>query len=189
MTDADAFILFISGPAGAGKSAAADAWASARPGCAAHIELDSVRELIKSGFADPRDGWSDATDWQYRIARANCADMARRYVAEGITCVIDDAIFPAWEAVNYAGWRRLLGATPHRLVILLPDFETILERNARRSGRRLLAPELLRVIYDMMAPWREQQVYPIIDSSALTVTQTAQRIQGIQDSLDRVSAM
>ena len=56
MTDAGAFVLLISGPPGAGKSAAADAWASAYPGCAAHIELDSVRELVKSGFADPRDG-------------------------------------------------------------------------------------------------------------------------------------
>lgn len=181
MTDTGAFILFITGPAGAGKSAAADAWASARPGCAAHIELDSVRELVKSGFADPRDGWSDATDWQYRIARANCADMARRYVAKGITCVVDDAIFPHWEAADYAGWSRLLDAIPQRLVILLPDFETILARNAQRSGRRLLAPEMLRVIYDMMTPWREQRVYPVINSSALSIAQTAQRIQQALD--------
>jgi chloramphenicol 3-O-phosphotransferase len=176
-----AFVLFISGPAGAGKSAAANAWASARPGCAAHIELDGVREMVKSGFADPRDGWSDATDRQYRIARANCADMARRYVAEGITCVIDDAIFPLWEASDYAGWSRLLDAAPHRLVILLPDFETTLARNVQRSGRRLLSPDLLRVIYDMMLPWREQQAYPVLDTSTLTIAQTAQRIQ---DALD-----
>lgn len=181
MADSDPFILFITGPAGAGKSAAADAWARSRPGYTAHIELDNVRECIKGGYADPRDGWTPDADWQYRITRANCADMARRYLAEGITCVIDDAIFPLWEDVNYAGWNQLLGTAPRRLIILLPDFETILARNAQRSGLRLLSPEMLRVIYDMMLPWRDQQSYPVINSSRLSIAQTAQRIQSALD--------
>lgn len=182
MAGSDPFILFVAGPAGAGKSAAADAWARSRPGYTAHIELDNVREYIKGGYADPRDGWSPDVDWQYIITRANCAHMARRYVAEGITCVIDDAIFPLWEDVDYTGWRQLLGATPRQLVILLPDFETILTRNAQRSGSRLLSPQMLRVIYDMMLPWRDQQIYPVIDNSALSVAQTAQRIQSALDA-------
>ncbi|HEX2348313.1 MAG TPA: AAA family ATPase [Ktedonobacterales bacterium] len=177
MAESEPFILFIAGPAGAGKSAAADVWARSRPGYTAHIELDNVREYIKGGYADPRDGWSPDVDWQYRITRANCADMACRYVAEGITCVVDDTIFPLWEEVDYAGWSHLLGATPHHLVILLPDFATILARNARRGGPRLLSPEMLRVIYDMMLPWRDQHSYPVIDTSTLSVAQTAQRIQ------------
>ncbi|HEX8730155.1 MAG TPA: AAA family ATPase [Ktedonobacterales bacterium] len=184
--DSDPFILLVSGPAGAGKSAAADVWARSRPGYTAHIELDNVRECIKGGYADPRDGWSPDVDWQYRMTRANCADMARRYVSEGITCVIDDAIFPLWEDVNYAGWSQLLGAIPHQLIILLPDFETILARNARRSGSRLLSPEMLRVIYDMMLPWCDQHSYPVIDTSQLSIAQTAQRIQS---ALDERSSM
>ncbi len=107
--------------------------------------------------------------------------MARRYVAEGITCVVDDAIFPLWEEVDYAGWSQLLGDMPHHLVILLPDFATILARNAQRSGARLLSPEMLRVIYDMMLPWRDQHSYPVIDTSTLNVAQTAQRIQHALD--------
>ncbi len=179
MTDERAFVLLLTGPAGAGKSAAADAWATGQRRHAAHIALDDVREFVRAGWADPRDGWSPETDWQYGIARRNCADMARRYVAEGITCVIDDAIFPRWESANYAGWENLLAETPHCLIVLLPSYDAITARNARRAGRRLLAPEMLRTIYDMMFPWGEQQDAPIINTTSLTIAQTAQEIERV----------
>ncbi len=175
--------MLVTGPAGAGKSATAEAWASAQGPYSAHIELDAVREFVKAGLADPRDGWTPETDWQYNIARRNCADMARRYVAEGITCVIDDAIFPLWEQVNYAGWSHLLAETPHTLIILLPSYATVAARNAQRHGRRLLAPDMLRTIYDMMLPWRDQRDFPIIDTSSLTIAQTAQRMLSALDDL------
>jgi len=178
-----AFVLLVSGPAGAGKSAAADAWASAQEPYSAHIELDAVREFVRSGWSDPRVGWNAVTDWQYAIARRNCVDMARRYVAEGITCVIDDAIFPLWEQVNYAGWSQLLAETPHYLIVLLPSFATVAARNVQRHGRRLLPPDLLRTIYDMMLPWRDQQAIPVLASSSLTIAQTAQRMQRVLDDL------
>ena len=183
MSGGGAFVLLVSGPAGAGKSAAAATWASEQARYAAHIELDAVREFLKAGVADPRDGWTAETDWQYNIARRNCADMARRYVAEGITCVIDDAIFPLWESANYAGWRQALGETPHALIILLPSYATVAVRNAQRHGRRLLAPDMLRTIYDMMLPWEDQRDFPVIDTSSLTIAQTAQRMRSALDDL------
>jgi adenylylsulfate kinase-like enzyme len=88
MMEQRAFVLLITGPAGAGKSAAAAAWAAGRATLTAHIALDDVREFIAADYADPRDGWTIETQRQYDIARPNCADMARRYVAAGITCVI-----------------------------------------------------------------------------------------------------
>jgi chloramphenicol 3-O-phosphotransferase len=169
-------VLLITGPAGAGKSAAADLWATRQTRPTAHIELDDVREFIKSGLADPRDGWSPATAQQHAIARANCADMARRYVAEGITCVITDAIFPLWESVNYAGWSQALGETPHAMIVLLPSYEAVAARNARRHGRRLLSPAMLATIYEMMLPWRDQQRFPVIDTSSLSIAETARAI-------------
>jgi chloramphenicol 3-O-phosphotransferase len=184
MAEERAFVLLITGPAGAGKSAAADAWATGQARPTAHIELDNVREFIRSGWADPRDGWSSETDRQYNIARRNCADMARRYVAEGITCVIDDAIFPLWERVNYAGWSQLLAETPHTMIVLLPSYATIAERNARRHGLRLLAPDMLRTIYDMMLPWREQHDFPVIDTSQLTIAATVLEIQQVVAHLE-----
>jgi len=177
MPQEGAFVLLLTGPAGAGKSAAAAAWARAQPGYTAHIQLDDVREMVVGGFADPIAGWSELTQWQYEIARRNCADMARRFVAESMRCVIDDAIFPLWEGVDYSGWRPLLADIPHTLVVLLPQYQVVVARNAQRRERRLLAPGLLRTIYEMMLPWNEQHEVPVIDNSTFTVAETAQAIQ------------
>lgn len=186
MTYADAesaFVLLLTGPAGAGKSAAARAWASMQPGYVAHIELDNVRDQIVTRFADPRDGWNAEADRQYAIARQNCADMARRYIGEGILCVVDDAIFPLWDRVNYEGWRQALGDVPHVLIALMPSFAAVEVRNAQRSGNRLLAPDMLHTIYSMMEPWRDQSEVPVLDTSTLTIEGTA---QAIQHTLDRL---
>ncbi len=183
MLETHAFILLLTGPAGAGKSAAGVAWASAQPGYAAHIQLDDVREMVVGGFADPVAGWTAQTQWQYDIARRNCADMARRFVAEGICCVIDDAIFPLWESADYAGWRDLLNDLPHALVVLLPRYEVVLARNAQRQGRRLLAPALLQTIYEMMLPWTAQNAFHVIDNSTLTPAETAEAIQRLTERL------
>lgn len=183
MENLDAFVLLVTGPAGAGKSAAAHAWAAGRATSTAHIQLDDVRELIVAGFADPRDGWTAETQRQYELARRQCADMARRYVAAGVTTVIDDAIFPLWESCDYAGWDAALGDTPHYLVTLLPDEASIIARNAQRHGRRLLTTDLLHVIYAMMEPWRDQQRFPVLDTSALSIAETALAIQRAVDIL------
>ena len=74
---ADRPVLLITGPAGAGKSATADAWARSRPFPCAHVSLDDIREQVKSGFAYPPDGWNDETQRQYDLARGNVATMAR----------------------------------------------------------------------------------------------------------------
>jgi len=109
--------------------------------------------------------------------------MASRYVAEGITCVIDDAIFPLWDEVSDAGWRMALGDTPMYLIALLPSYETVAARNATRSGRRLLNPPMLRMIYDMMLPWRQRLDTAIIDTSSLSITETVSEMERLLDYL------
>jgi predicted kinase len=182
MDDA-AFVLLLSGPAGAGKSAAAREWARRQPGQVAHISLDDIRELLVNGFADPRDGWNAETDRQFVLARQNCADMARRFVHEGAICVIDDAIFPDWQYANHAGWLTALGDLPSHLIVLMPSYDTLVERNAQRSGSRLLGGQMLRDIYQMMLPWREQTSVPVLDTTTLTIAETA---EAIQRELDRL---
>jgi len=48
--------LLITGPAAAGKTTVAGAWAETRRDMCAHLSLDSFRLLIKSGYHDPRAG-------------------------------------------------------------------------------------------------------------------------------------
>ncbi len=171
------FLLLLTGPAGAGKTTVARVWASAQPRPAAHISLDDVRDFVKSGFVNPADGWNDEAERQLVLARQGCAFLARQYAQAGFLCIIDDAIFPGWESANYGGWEELLAGVPYYLVVLLPKFEYLIERNQHRTGNRLLSEAMLRTIYEMMLPWRDQTAFPVIDNSDLSIEETVRAVQ------------
>ncbi|MFI0239533.1 Pro-rich N-terminal domain-containing protein [Streptomyces sp. NPDC016845] len=164
--------VLLIGPAGAGKTSVAKYWADRRRVPTAHISLDDVREWVRSGFADPQTGWNDNSEAQYRLARRTCGFAARNFLANGISCVLDDAVFPDRPVVGLGGWKRHVG--PGLLpVVLLPGLEIVLERNAQRSGNRRLSDEEVAAIHGRMAGWYGSGL-PIIDNSQLDVAGTAQ---------------
>ncbi|MFF8409630.1 AAA family ATPase [Streptomyces omiyaensis] len=163
--------VLLIGPAGAGKTTVARHWARRRPVPTAHISLDDVREWVCSGFADPQSGWNEHSEAQYRLARRTCGFAARNFLANGISCILDDAVFPDRPVVGLGGWKRHVG--PGLLpVVLLPGLEVVLERNAQRSGNRRLSDEEVAAIHGRMAGWYGSGL-PIIDNSALDVEATA----------------
>ncbi|MFI1565822.1 Pro-rich N-terminal domain-containing protein [Streptomyces sp. NPDC020490] len=164
--------VLLIGPAGAGKTSVAKYWADHRRVPTAHISLDDVREWVRSGFADPQSGWNDSSEAQYRLARRTCGFAARNFLANGISCILDDAVFPDRPVVGLGGWKRHVG--PGLLpVVLLPGLEVVLERNAERTGNRRLSDEEVARIHGRMAGWYGSGL-PIIDNSQLDVAQTAQ---------------
>ncbi|QDY75863.1 AAA family ATPase [Streptomyces qinzhouensis] len=170
-TGATTLAVLLIGPAGAGKTTVARHWAAARRVPTAHISLDDVREWVCSGFADPKAGWNEHSEAQYRLARRTCGFAARNFLANGISCILDDAVFPDRPVVGLGGWKRHVG--PGLLpVVLLPALETVLERNARRSGNRRLADEEVASIHGRMAGWYGSGL-PIIDNTKLDVETTA----------------
>ncbi|MFI9274685.1 AAA family ATPase [Kitasatospora sp. NPDC052896] len=171
--------VLLIGPAGAGKTTVARHWAERRPTTTAHISLDDVREWVQSGFANPQSGWNSSSEAQYRLARRTCGFACRNYLANDISCIIDDAVFPDRPAIGLGGWKRHIG--PGMIpVVLLPGLDSVLARNARRSGNRRLSDEEVARIHGRMAGWYNSGL-PIIDNSQLDVAATA-------DALDRVIA-
>ncbi|MER7571902.1 Pro-rich N-terminal domain-containing protein [Streptomyces sp. NPDC057806] len=169
--------VLLIGPAGAGKTSVAKYWADHRRVPTAHISLDDVREWVRSGFADPQTGWNDHSEAQYRLARRTCGFAARNFLANGISCILDDAVFPDRPVVGLGGWKRHVG--PGLLpVVLLPGLEIVLERNAERSGNRRLTDEEVARIHGRMAGWYGSGL-PIIDNSQLDVQQTAQVLDDV----------
>ncbi|MFJ4471209.1 Pro-rich N-terminal domain-containing protein [Streptomyces sp. NPDC089424] len=163
--------VLLIGPAGAGKTSVAKYWADHRRVPTAHISLDDVREWVRSGFADPQSGWNDSSEAQYRLARRTCGFAARNFLANGISCILDDAVFPDRPVVGLGGWKRHVG--PGLLpVVLLPGLDIVLERNAERSGNRRLTDEEVARIHGRMAGWYGSGL-PIIDNSQLDVPTTA----------------
>lgn len=163
--------VLLIGPAGAGKTTVARYWARHRRTPTAHISLDDVREWVCAGFADPQAGWNDQSEAQYRLARRTCGFAARNFLANGISCILDDAVFPDRPVVGLGGWKRHVG--PGLLpVVLLPGLEVVLERNAERSGNRRLSDEEVAGIHGRMAGWHASGL-PIIDNSHYDVETTA----------------
>ncbi|WP_030343841.1 Pro-rich N-terminal domain-containing protein [Streptomyces sp. NRRL S-1022] len=163
--------VLLIGPAGAGKTSVAKYWADHRRVPTAHISLDDVREWVRSGFADPQSGWNDHSEAQYRLARRTCGFAARNFLANGISCILDDAVFPDRPVVGLGGWKRHVG--PGLLpVVLLPGLDVVLERNAERTGNRRLTDEEVARIHGRMAGWYGSGL-PIIDNSQLDVPGTA----------------
>ncbi|MEU6552679.1 Pro-rich N-terminal domain-containing protein [Streptomyces sp. NPDC046915] len=169
--------VLLIGPAGAGKTSVAKYWADHRRVPTAHISLDDVREWVRSGFADPQSGWNDNSEAQYRLARRTCGFAARNFLANGISCILDDAVFPDRPVVGLGGWKRHVG--PGLLpVVLLPGLDIVLERNAERTGNRRLTDEEVARIHGRMAGWYGSGL-PIIDNSQLDVPSTARVLDDV----------
>ncbi|MFE7563747.1 AAA family ATPase, partial [Kitasatospora sp. NPDC057500] len=169
--------VLLIGPAGAGKTTVARYWAERRPTPTAHISLDDVREWVQSGFANPQSGWNNASEAQYRLARRTCGFACRNYLANGISCIIDDAVFPDRPAIGLGGWKRHIG--PGMIpVVLLPSLDSVLGRNARRGGNRRLGDEEVARIHGRMAGWYNSGL-PIIDNSHLDVAATAAELDRV----------
>ncbi|MFI9232912.1 Pro-rich N-terminal domain-containing protein [Streptomyces rimosus] len=172
-----AVAVLLIGPAGAGKTSVARHWADTRRVPTAHISLDDVREWVRSGFADPQTGWNDHSEAQYRLARRTCGFAARNFLANGISCILDDAVFPDRPVIGLGGWKRHVG--PGLLpIVLLPGLEIVLERNARRTGNRRLSDEEVARIHGRMAGWYGSGL-PIIDNSAQDVPTTARLLDDV----------
>ncbi|WP_030221618.1 Pro-rich N-terminal domain-containing protein [Streptomyces sp. NRRL WC-3626] len=169
--------VLLIGPAGAGKTSVAKYWADHRRVPTAHISLDDVREWVRSGFADPQSGWNDHSEAQYRLARRTCGFAARNFLANGISCILDDAVFPDRPVVGLGGWKRHVG--PGLLpVVLLPGLDIVLERNAERYGNRRLTDEEVARIHGRMAGWYGSGL-PIIDNSQLDIPETARILDDV----------
>ncbi|MFE4372880.1 Pro-rich N-terminal domain-containing protein [Streptomyces sp. NPDC056835] len=176
-TGAATLAVLLIGPAGAGKTTVARHWAMSRQVPTAHISLDDVREWVCSGFADPQSGWNEHSEAQYRLARRTCGFAARNFLANGISCILDDAVFPDRPVVGLGGWKRHVG--PGLLpVVLLPGLEIVLERNAERSGNRRLSDEEVAGIHGRMAGWYGSGL-TIIDNSKYDVETTARVLDDV----------
>ena len=77
----DPIIILVRGPLAVGKSTIATLLTGFLHPCA-HIEVDTLRKM-------PSDG--DLSERHLRLAKTNAALLARRFVAEGYSVVIDSA--------------------------------------------------------------------------------------------------
>ncbi len=123
-------IIVVSGVQGSGKSTVARLLAE-RFSRAVHIEADTLQRMIVSGgewSGEPGEPPGEAAR-QLRLRLRNACLLARSFFDAGFTAVVDDIII----GERFDHLRADLAGVPFRLVVLAPDVETAIARDAARE--------------------------------------------------------
>jgi ADP-ribose pyrophosphatase YjhB (NUDIX family) len=125
-------VIIVTGPAGAGKTSVARELCR-RFARSAHVEVDRLRDMIRSGYESPvpgENGRLSEAAFQIELAQRNAAALARNFTREQFTTVIDDVLETEDDLNRYI---EALGPSADiRFLTLLPDAETLAQRDAGR---------------------------------------------------------
>ena len=130
----DAKIIVVTGVQGAGKSTAGSLLAG-RFQQAAYIDADAIHSMIVSGkvwvtnTSGPGERMDAEAARQLRLRLHNSCLLARSYQRSGFTAVIGDIILgERWQHL-----REELHALPFYFVVLAPNIDAVIDRDAARS--------------------------------------------------------
>lgn len=157
---------------GAGKTSVASRLVQRFP-LGLHIPVDDLRGWVVSGIAQPIPTWTGETSRQFRLARQAAAQITCIYADAGFAVAIDDVILPHEAQAIFAA--TLSGHVVHK-ILLRPDLEVTLSRNARRTNKdfdtSLLVLTIQRVYESMSVSVFARAGWIIIDSSHLNLEDT-----------------
>lgn len=134
---------------------------------------------VKSGRVSGAES-SDEAVRQWHLAVSATGSAAGRYAEAGIDCAIDTYLLP--DHLDLWSWTSEYRCA---VVVLLPDVETAVKRNAKRvESTGWGVPEWqVRANHSAMASWHGHPSALIVDNSARTVAQVVDQIRRL--SVDR----
>jgi len=168
-------VLLITGPPGAGKSTACEAFAKTADGMWAFIEQDAIRQLVKAGFKNPPDPWTKETETQMNASIDICGDMAKRYQQFGVNCMVD--CFITLDSYTHDKWQKAFDEVAYKIIVLLPAVEKAVARNNQRTGDNRLKEAQVRSQHELMSAWRDDPRATIIDSTNMSVPDVVQALR------------
>lgn len=172
-------VLLITGPSGAGKTTTSREFLKKASGVWAYLSQDDLRQLVVAEYQsadDYRKNWDKETHRQWNVSIPLCVDMAKRYHDAGIHCVVDFYGPPD----EFVLWEKHLKNLPYKLVVLLPDEETTVERNNGRDERSKLKENVVRGNHRLFEGWQNRGV-SVIDTSHIEINDSVKRIKEMID--------
>lgn len=165
-------LIFITGPSGTGKSTVAQAVANNWPSTCALIDFENMRGLIKSGYAEPADGWNDETERQWDIAKQAIAAMSEVYIRNGVSVVLPVFATPH----DWPTWKKLLDKIDYKAFALMPEVEIVLARNNQSDGIAKLKESDIRQNYEWSVDWKNETDVTVLDNGSLNIAAIAKNI-------------
>jgi tRNA uridine 5-carbamoylmethylation protein Kti12 len=169
-------VLILTGPPASGKSSVARALAE-RYDRVAHVDVDTLRHFVTpTGYA--KAGQPERAR-QLRLGVRNACDLARNFLEERFAVIVDDVVVSKDDLDAYVEGLKETDIQIH-FVRLLPSLDVCLARNAAREEGKM-SPERVEAV------WHEFDAAgelggATIDSSALSVYGTADRLQALTTS-------
>jgi hypothetical protein len=158
-------VVVITGPPGCGGEAAAELLAR-RVSRATVIDTDRLHEMIVVGRREPWEGAEGTAQRELHIRNA-CA-LAANFVAAGYHPIIIDRLTDE----TAARYRAALAPARVKILLLLPSFEAVDQRNASRSPP--FAADVLRSLYESQRDLSEFD--HLLDNTNLNATEVAERL-------------
>lgn len=167
-------IFLLVGAPAVGKSTSAKALAEKFPK-SIHISVDTLRDMVVSGFALPGGVWGADLIEQLIVARTSASQMAKIYNKAGFAVVIDDF----WDPNSSLSEYEALFQNPNvQRVLLFPSQQAAEARNIKRSGSSEAGAYIadgIRLVYGSLnnvVPTLQREGWLIVDTSDKTVDET-----------------
>lgn len=170
-------VWLISGSPGVGKSTVSELICQDYDR-GVHISVDTIRDMVRSGYSSPLDPWTEETFRQFALARRAAARMARDYSSEGFGVVIDDVITERVTLGDYAPYLEPIGL---RKILLHADLDTLLARNQLRQSTSFdpssLVAAMTKLQGDLLQECSPGDGWLVVDTTNLSARQTQERLR------------
>lgn len=160
------FIIAITGPTGSGKSTIAKEIAKRVDKCVS-IDVDVIKHLIHSGFIYDETPEGIA---QWELLGTNIVQLARNFHESGYNVIINGYL-------NKPAWSKLQSFVSFdSKLMLLPDIETTIDRDAARIADDFMGEEAVRThtAYFSTDPYFDDFIK--INSTSQTISETVSAV-------------